>query len=408
MIERHLAPAVEEALGDTPVVMLTGPRQSGKSTLVQALAAKLGDARYLTLDDGLTLAAARNDPAGFVAGDTRTLVIDEVQRAPDLLPAIKASVDRDRRPGRYVLTGSANVLALPRIAEALAGRMEVLRLWPFSQGELEGRREGFLDALLGGDPTRCAPAASRVAEGADLTDRIVAGGFPEAVARSGARRSRWFDSYLDTVLQREVRDIANVTGLVELPRLMMLLAARATGLVNFAGISRDLGIPQTTLKRYVALFEAVFLIRTTLAWFRNIGKRMVKSPKLVLTDTGLLAHLLGGAGSIENARGALLENFVLMELVKQADISHERPAVLHFRTTAGSEVDAVVEARGGRIGGVEVKAASTVTSRDIRGLQSLSEALGDDFAAGVVLHTGQETVRLAPQIWAMPVAALWT
>jgi uncharacterized protein len=406
MFERHAMPGLLDALRDTPVTMLVGPRQSGKSTLAQALVEGLDDARYVSLDRGLNLSAARDDPAAFIAGETRTLVIDEVQRAPDLLLEIKANVDDDRRPGRFVLTGSADVLSLPRVADTLAGRMEVLRLWPLSQGEIEGHRERFLDALLAGDLTSLAVAAGPVEKG-DLVRRIEAGGFPEAVAREGARRRRWFDSYLDTMLQREVRDLANVAGLTELPRLMRLLASRATGLLNYAAVSRDLGMPQTTLKRYLALLETAFLVATVPAWFRNIGKRLVKSPKLMLTDAGLLAHLLGGGDSVERSLGAALENFVLMEIVKQASFGDARPPIFHYRTAEGLEVDAVIESRSGRVCGVEVKAAATLTSRDSRGLKGLATSLGDDFGAGVILHAGSESVQLAEKIWALPISTLW-
>ncbi len=406
MLERHLTPALRQSLRDTPVTMLVGPRQSGKSTLVQALTDEIEDARYVSLDRGLNLTLAREDPVGFVADPHRTLVIDEVQRAPDLLLEIKASVDGDRRPGRFVLTGSADVLALPRVADTLAGRMEVLRLWPLSQGEIDGRREAFLDVLLAGEPESLASMADPP-ERQDLLSRIEAGGYPEALARVGARRTRWFDSYLDTMLQREVRDIANVAGLTDLPRLMLLLASHATGLLNYAGISRDLGMPQTTLKRYLALLETAFLVETVPAWFRNIGKRLVKSPKLILTDAGLLAHLLGGKPALERSFGAVLENFVLMELVKQASVSDARPAICHYRTSEGLEVDAIVEPRGGPVCAVEVKAAATLSSRDFRGLKSLATSLGDEFGVGTILYTGSEAARIAPKIWALPLTALW-
>lgn len=397
-------PDLRAALGDTPVTMLIGPRQSGKSTLAQALVEELDDARYVSLDRGLNLAAARDDPAGFVAHGSGTLIVDEVQRAPDLLLEIKAAVDSDRRPGRFVLTGSADVLTLPRVAETLAGRMEVLRLWPLSQGEIEGHRPVLLDALLAGEPQ--AAAAAPPPDRHDLSSRIEAGGFPEAVERAGARRHRWFESYLDTVLQREIRDLAEVRGLAELPRLMQLLAARSTGLLNYSGLSRDLGMPQTTLKRYLALLEAAFLVVTVPAWFRNVGKRLVKSPKQVLVDTGLLAHLLGREG-VERSFGAALENFVLLEIVKQAGIGDARPAICHYRTSDGLEVDIVIEPRGGPVCAVEVKAAATLSPRDSRGLKSLAADLGDEFGAGVILHTGPEAVRLAPKIWALPLTALW-
>jgi len=407
LIERHLAPQLRDALGDTPVAMIVGPRQGGKSTLVQSLVAQLGGARYLTLDDGLTLGAARDDPAAFLSGGdgTGTLAIDEVQRAPELLREVKASVDRDRRPGRFVLTGSADVLTLPRVSESLAGRMEVFRLWPLSQGEIGAHRETFVDSLLAGDVGGLLEAGP--AQRDDLLARILAGGFPEALARSSVRRRRWFDGYMDTILQREVRDLANVAGLADLPRLMVLLASRTTGLVNYSGISRDLGMPQTTLKRYMALLETAFLVRSIPAWFRNLGKRLIKSPKLVLADAGLLAHLLGGEAALERSFGPALENFVLMEIVKQAGMSDARPSVFHYRTADGLEVDAVIERPGSPVCAVEVKAAATLTSRDSRGLRSLAESLGEEFGLGVVLHMGREAVRLAPKIWALPLPALW-
>ena len=406
MIARQLMPDVEAALADTPVTMLIGPRQSGKSTLAQALVDRTDGARYASLDRGLNLSAAREDPAAFISGSERTMVIDEVQRVPELLLEIKASVDEDRRPGRFVLTGSADVLTLPRVAETLAGRMEVLRLWPLSQVEIEARSAGFLDALMAGDPGTLAAGSSPTERG-DLLARIAAGGFPEAVERQGARRRRWFESYLDTMLQREVRELANVAGLSDLPRLMLLLAARAGALLNYSGLARDLGMPQTTLKRYVALLETAFLVVSVPAWFRNIGKRLIKSPKLILADAGLLAHLLGGGDGVQRSFGAVLENFVLMELVKQASFHADRPAIYHYRTSDGLEVDAVIERRGGPVCAVEVKAAATLTSRDSRGLRGLADTLGDEFGAGVVLHNGNEAARLAPKIWALPLSALW-
>lgn len=334
-----------------------------------------------------------------------TLIVDEVQRAPDLLREVKASVDRDRRPGRFILTGSAEVLAVPRVAETLAGRMELLRLWPLSQAEIESSPGGFVEALLAGELDSLAAGSFPSVSREELAGRIEAGGFPEAVQRASARRGRWFESYLDTALQREVRDLANVAGRAELPRLMRLLASRATGLLNYAGLSRDLGIPQTTLKRYLALLESTFLVLTVPAWYRNLGKRLIKSPKLILSDSGLLGHL-PGAGA-EGSHGSLLENFVLMEIVKQVGVAGAGAGVFHYRTADGAEVDAVVEPRGGPVYAIEVKAAQTLSARDVRGLRGMEEALGGEFGAGVVLHAGRRAERLSPRIWALPLAALW-
>jgi predicted AAA+ superfamily ATPase len=377
---------------------------------VETVAERRGGATYKTLDDALTLGLARDDPDGFVASASDgVLIVDEVQRAPELLLAIKASVDRDRRPGRFVLTGSADVLMLPRVSETLAGRMEILRLWPLTQAEIEGRdvRGGLVDALLEGDLSALAANVVPV-DPTNLMGRIAAGGFPEAVVRDDERRDRWFESYVETVVQREIRDLANVVGLVEIPRLLQMLAARAGGTVNYAALGRDLDIPQTTLKRYVALLELTFLVRTLPAWYRNLGQRLVKSPKLAMVDSGLMFHQLGVQDGIpEAAVGPLVENFAAMELVKQADLASRRPSVLHFRTSAGVEVDALLERRDGRVAGVEVKAAATVTQRDLRGLRALEAKLGDDFLCGVVLYAGADARQLTQRIWALPLSALW-
>lgn len=408
MIERALTANLEAALKDTPVVLVVGPRQSGKSTLVETVAARRGGATHTTLDRVLTLGLARDDPAAFVAsaGDG-LLIVDEVQRAPELLLEIKASVDRDRRPGRFVLTGSADVLMLPRVSETLAGRMEILRLWPLSQAEIEGRHGRFVEALSAGDMAGVAAGAPPV-DRDDLMGRIAAGGFPEAVTRDGDRREQWFASYLDTVVQREVRDVSNVAGLMDLPRLLSMLAARASGTVNYSELGRDLRLPQTTLKRYVALLELTFLVKTIPAWYRNTGQRLVKSPKLAIVDSGLMLHQLGAHDGIPAAAvGPLVENFVAMELVKQADLAPRRPGVLHFRTSAGVEVDALLERRDGRVAGVEVKASASVTQQDLRGLRALESKLGDDFLCGVVLYAGADARQLTQKLWALPLSALW-
>lgn len=411
MIERALTRDIDAALEDTPVVLIVGPRQSGKSTLVEAIAASRDDTTYETLDSTFTLGLARDAPADFVASAGEGLmIVDEVQRAPELLLEIKASVDRDRRPGRFVLTGSADLLMLPRVSETLAGRMEILRLWPLMQVEIEGLpgRGGLVESLLTGDLSSVA-ANVVPAHRSELMERIAAGGFPEAVVRDGERRDRWFESYVDTVVQREIRDLANVTGLVEIPRLLQMLAARASGTVNYAALGRDLGIPQTTLKRYTALLELTFLVRTLPAWYRNLGQRLVKSPKLAMVDSGLMSHQLGASDGIpEAAVGPLVENFAAMELVKQASLASRRPGVLHFRTSTGVEVDVLLERRDGRVAGVEVKAASTVTQRDLHGLRTLEAKLGDDFLCGVVLYAGPDARQLTQRIWALPLSALWS
>lgn len=390
------------------MVLLNGARQVGKSTLVQGLTA--GDqAQYLTLDDATVLAAASGDPAGFVAGLQGPVILDEVQRAPELFLALKASVDRDRRPGRFLLTGSANVYVLPRVSESLAGRMEILTLWPLSQGEIEGVVEGFVDALFA--KTFPAPRGGALDRG-ELFERMLRGGFPEMVDKpSESRRRAWFNSYTTSILQRDVRDLTQIEDLAALPRLLSLLAARATTLLNYSELSRSSGIPASTLKRYFALLEATFLALTLPAWSTNLSKRLVKSPKLLLNDTGLLAASLGLSPERleEDPRlaGPLLENFVLQEIRKQVSWSRIQPSLFHYRTQAGQEVDLLLEDPSGRVAGIEVKMGSTVQEKDVRALRDLAEALGPRFVRGVLLYTGERAVPFSEKILALPVQALW-
>ena len=292
MIERRLTPRLLDALGDRPVTLLVGARQSGKSTLALAVAGGSHPARYLTFDDPPTLAAAAGDPVGFLDGLAGDVVLDEVQLVPELFRALKATVDRDRRSGRFLLTGSAQVLLLPRLSESLAGRMEVLMLWPLSESEARGVPGSFVDAVFGAG--QLSSGAFAPVDAADLCRLIVVGGFPEVrTLRDAGRRGAWFASYVTTILQRDVRDIANVDGLVTMPALLALLAARSAGMLNVSELSRSAGVKLTTLNRYLALLETVFLVQRLPAWSANLGKRLVKAPKLHFVDTGLAAHLSG-------------------------------------------------------------------------------------------------------------------
>ncbi len=408
LFARHATPALEAALADTPVVLVVGPRQAGKTTLCQ-LAAGRRNARLLSLDDAATLAAAAADPAGFIAALDGPVVLDEVQKVPALLPAIKLAVDRRREPGRFLLTGSADVLALPRISESLAGRMEVLTLWPLSQGELAGRREGFVDAVFASaGMTLDVPGEPR----ADLVQRALRGGYPEAVARRDPeRRQAWFRSYVATMLERDVRNLSGIEGLTDLPRLLSFLAARSASLLNVAEASRSLGLPHTTLTRYLTLLERAFLVRRLPAWASNRARRVVKTPRVWIPDTGLLGHLAGLSparlAADPTAAGPLLETFVASELAKQLGWSRTRAEMFHFRTHGGSEVDIVLEAEDGRLAGVEVKAAAAVGPADLRGLGALREVAGTRFHRGIVLYTGREALPFGPGLWALPLSALW-
>lgn len=338
-----------------------------------------------------------------------TTVIDEVQKAPALFSAIKLVVDRDRRPGRFLLSGSANVLLLPRLSESLAGRMEIISLWPLSQGEMEGTCESFLDRVFKSGRFHVGPSAAR---GASLAQRILLGGFPEAVFRKDERRrGGWFGSYLTTVLQRDVRDLSHIDGLTDMPRLLSILASRAGGLMNLSEVSRSVGIPHTTLKRYLALLETTFLIRPINAWHANLGKRLVKAPKLYLCDSGLLTNLNGilSAAQLDESpiKGACVENFVMAELLKQASWSDHAVTLWHFRTAAGKEVDFILEAPDGRLVGIEVKASATLRPDDFTALKELADILKKRFVCGIVLYTGDTVLPFGDRLWAVPLPILW-
>jgi predicted AAA+ superfamily ATPase len=410
MLARHLKSAILASLADTPVVFLRGARQTGKSTVMRLLAASEYPARYLTFDDAAVLAAARHDPPGFLRSLLGPAVIDEAQRVPELFLAIKAVVDSDPSPGRFLLTGSADILHLPRISESLAGRMEILTLWPFSQGELAGAVEGFVDALFAKTPRFPSTSPEQRSR---LIARILQGGYPALLRRpSEGRKRAWMASYVTAVLQRDVRDISNIEDLTAMPRLLALLASRAGSLLNFADVARSLSMPHSTLKRYFALLETTFLVRLVPAWSANLGKPLVKSPKLYLNDTGLMSYLLG----LNESRLAeapmmlrpLLENFVAMELSKQAGWSMVRTELFHFRLAAGPDVDFVLENDAGEIVGIEVKASSTVASTDFKGLRNLAELTGKRFRRGVVLYTGAEALPFGAGFHALPVTCLWS
>jgi predicted AAA+ superfamily ATPase len=407
---RHLTTRLLNALGDMPVVLVHGARQTGKSTLVQSIAAGPHRARYLTLDEAPVLVSAKADPAGFIAGLHGSVVIDEVQRAPELFLPIKAAVDRSRRPGAFLLTGSANIFLIPRLSESLAGRMIVLTLYPLTQSEIENTNPGLVDHLFGrGSLPTTAVATNR----SDVVDRIVRGGYPESVARRPNRRAEWFGAYVTAILQRDIRDLAQrVERLTEFPRLLEALAARTGTLLNAADLARMLGLPYMTLRRYLSLLEATFLVHLVPAWTKSPRRRFLKSPKAVLLDTGLAAHLMGAgperAASDPALLGSLLETFVITEVLKEATWSRAQPAAYHYRAVAGDEVDLVLEDRAGRVVGIEVKAAASLGERDFGGLRGLADAAGANFHRGVLFYLGNTVLPFGSRLTAMPVPCLWT
>ena len=403
---RRIESRIAETLQDTPVVLLAGPRQAGKTTLVRQIAADNG-LRYLTLDDELTLLSAREDPVGMIRSLDRA-VIDEIQRAPQLLLAIKKSVDEDRRPGRFLLTGSANLMALPTVADSLAGRMETLSLLPLSQSEIEGRSANWIDSVFSGQILKSvAPALGKL-----LVERVLRGGYPEAISRASAkRRSTWARQYLDAIIQRDVRDIAGIEKLDQLPRLLSALAQTAGQMCNYTQLGGQVGLDGKTASRYISVFEQMYLLKRVDVWARNRLNRVVKTPKLQFIDSGLLATLLNlSTEEVQQDRtrfGNALETFVFGELLKHTTTSEGDYSLLYYRDADKYEVDVVIENAVGQLVGVEVKAAATVKQSDLRGLRKLASLAGDQFKMGILLYDGDETMPLGDGIWAAPLSTLW-
>jgi predicted AAA+ superfamily ATPase len=408
LIRRHILPLVVETLTYARVTFVMGARQVGKSTLVREIASEHHPADVLSLDDQATRQAASADPTGFVAGLPEPVAIDEVQRVPDLLLAIKEAVDRDPRPGRFLLTGSANILTAPRIYDALSGRINIERLWPLSQAELEGGSANLVDALFAGDPPRIA----RAPIGRDAwVQRAAVGGYPEVAARPPGRgRQSWFENYVTTVIQRDLRDLTTVYRLEDMPRLLRMLAAQAANLFVAEATGNRLGLDRKTVQSYTGLLETVFLVQRVPAWRPGIGAREVQKPKLYFVDTGLLADLLGADESRiaadDQITGRVLENFVGMELVKQLAVATTRGTLHHYRRDV-HEVDIVIENRAGEIVAAEVKASASITPADHRELRRLRDTRASSFRAGVLFYTGERTLPLGDRIWALPVSALW-
>ncbi len=404
---RYVAPRLTGALADTPVVLIHGPRQSGKTTLARAVGDASGYA-YISFDDDVLRAAAQADPVGFVADLPNKVVLDEVQRVPELFTSLKVAVDRDRRAGRFLLTGSANVLLVPKLADSLAGRMEILRLYPLAQAELARTEPGFLDAVFGAK----FRAGTRPRLGRQLAEGIVSGGYPAALTRSAPRRrAAWYRNYIDTLMRRDVRDLARISALDALPRLMALTAGQTARLLNTAELAAPFQLSRPTIRDYVVLLERVFLLEELPSWHSNRLSRLVKTPKLHVGDTGLACALLdvdtAALASDRALLGQLLETFVYQELRRQASWEDEPVAFYHFRDRDGAEVDIVLDGGARQVAGIEVKAAATVTAADFRGLRKLKQAAGKRFAAGVVLYDGEVTAPFGDGLFAVPIRRLW-
>lgn len=404
-LSRRAFDLVREALDDTRVVVVNGARQTGKSTLAEVVLRSLDDGQVRFLDRPGTHAAATEDPEGFVRHDG-LLLIDEVQRVPDLWLAIKHAVDRDPRPGQFLLTGSARLRGLRALPDALPGRSETIELWPLSQGEIDSAADGFVDAaFVLGSELRAAPTELTKK---DYLARARRGGYPEAIHRGNPRRrSRFFEGYVADLMARDVQQVAEISKSADMRRLLSLLAAQTCGLLNMRRLAGELGVSAPTVRSYIEILETVYLIRLVPAWSTNLTTRAVATPKVMFVDSGLAGHLSGDGARPETV-GPLLENFVLGELARQLTWSEAGARLHHYRDRDQYEVDAILENNSGDVIAVEVKAAETVRGDDFRGLRHVQRRLGEKFRAGFVLYCGTESLSFGDRLAALPMSALWT
>lgn len=410
LLPRRAHANVRAALADTRVVVINGARQTGKSTLARLIMDGISGAELRYLDEAVVRSAAQADPALFVRHDG-LLVLDEVQRVPDLLLAIKHEVDVDPRPGRFLLTGSARLLALQDIPDPLPGRSETIELWPLSQGEIDRTAAGFVDAVFEHGAELTVPESSLRRE--DYLERALRGGYPEAVRRTDlGRRARFFESYVSDLISRDVRQVSEIERPADMRRLLNLIAASMATLAVPAAFANHLRLPASTVKRYLDLLELLYVVRRIPAWSTNLTTRAVATPKLMVVDSGLAGHLAGM--TLKRAKHPtapvcpIMENFVLGELARQLSWADEPVRLYHYRDRDKNEVDAILERASGEVVAVEVKAAETVRSEDFRGIQHLMRRLGDQLLAGIVLYAGRQALPFGKRLCALPISTLWT
>ncbi|HSW86560.1 MAG TPA: ATP-binding protein [Rhabdochlamydiaceae bacterium] len=404
---RYLKNSLLQAFKVSPVTLLIGPRQTGKTTLMREIGEELG-MHYLTFDTLKQLAAAQEDPEGFIGALSKPVIIDEVQRVPQIALPIKLAVDQERVPGSFGLTGSANPLVAPKLNDSLAGRMFILHMWPLSMSEIQRKQSQFLELVF--DPTTVFSEGTHWNR-KDMIEVFTAGGYPDALALDSIMRDRWYDNLLTTILERDVQDIANISRPRDIAKLLNILAARTSNLLNLSELSRVSSIPYTTLNHYMVLLESLFLIIRQPAWHLNRTKRLIKMPKIYFGDTGLLINQLriGSEVILENGRllGPILENFVFLELKKLSTWSLYPVEFYHYRTQTGIEVDIVLENRAGQIVGIEIKSSETISGEDWKGLDILGEEMGDKMIRGIILYPGKEVVAFRKNRIAIPLSTLW-
>ncbi|VGO23439.1 ATP-binding protein [Pontiella sulfatireligans] len=409
LYKRYSADALKDALQDTPAILIHGSRQCGKTTLAQ-LIGKERNYHYISFDDDNQLQAAKTDPVGFVHSLPEHVILDEIQRVPELFTSIKASIDQNRAPGRFILTGSANVLLLPTLSDSLAGRMEIIHLRPLAQCEIAGQKPTFIEQLFRADFRMNANLGPLRRMGESLAELICRGGYPAAIARKTAnRRAIWYRDYITTMIQRDVQDIARIQHLELLPKLLTLAAGQTAQLFVATDLASPFSISRPTIREYLTLLEQIFLIEQLQPWHTNRLSRLIKTPKMHLTDSGLACALLRMNSKTlwqdKALLGRLLETFIYQELRKQADWYDEELKFYHFRNKDKVEVDIIIE-QGTRLAGIEVKAAATVTKDDFKGLNKLKEACSETFAAGVVFYDGENILPFGDRLFAVPISLL--
>jgi predicted AAA+ superfamily ATPase len=411
MYKRFITKFIIEALEDTPAILITGARQTGKSTLCRELIEKeVFKGTMVTLDDPAVLLAVKKDPLGFLQDIGKRVIIDEVQRAPELFLSMKKLIDEDRKGRRFILTGSADVMTLPKVADSLAGRIEMHNLWPLSQAEINDTKSTFLETLVSEE----SRFTGKRIEWKHIIQAIKTGGYPESLQRTNeSRRYQWFESYLTSIMQKDIKELSNIEGLIQIPNILQLIATRVGSTINFSDIGRLAGIKTPTLHRYLALLEQVFMIHRIPAWTANVEGQFVKSPKVILNDTGLLCHLRGeGVESLLENRttaGSFFENFVVLEIIKQLSWSDIHLKPYHFSIHQGAEVDLVLEDRKKQLYGIEIKSTATIDEGAFKGLKKLSALAGSKFRKGIVLYTGDHALSgFGKNIYAVPVSALWS
>lgn len=391
----------------SPAILLVGARQSGKSFLMKAIA-KEEHLHYATFDNLPTLASAANDPVGFIRSVPKPVILDEVQRVPEIFLPIKEDIDQNRVPGRYSLTGSANPLVVPKLGDSLAGRMLLYELYPLSQGEILGKQENFLEMAFSDDPAFSSPPFTK----RDLIEKISRGGYPEVLTlKTHEERSEWADGYLSLILQKDIRDLAQIEGISQLPNLLLAVAAQVGSLLDYGNLAKDTGIPMSTLRRYFQLLHSLFIVHTLPSWSRNLKKRLVKSPKVFFVDTVILLQLLNlDESRLEQSPrilGKAAENFVVLELLKQSTWHPKKINLFQFHTETHQEVDIVLEHESGKVVGIEVKSSESIGIEDFKHFKLMKEAIGEDFLRGIVLYAGHQVLSFGPDLFAVPIAALW-